>query len=133
MEGREHRELKLDCVAGHGDEGRPVIPGVFREFDLVCLGMLAVCMTRSSEDTHHIVLDSINFGVGDVALDTPFMEIVLDFLDLQNTNLVEGPASNLLCEGSVRCLDLLPRTAFHFRIKPRILQHLRRSNDGEAC
>lgn len=41
VEGRKHGEFELDFVTSYRGEWYPVIPGVFRQLDFVCLTILA--------------------------------------------------------------------------------------------
>jgi hypothetical protein len=69
--------------------------------------MLAFVLHTFVQNTYYVVLYSVNLWVGDVALDATLVEVMCDFSDLQNTNLVESPASNLLGKSLICCLDLL--------------------------
>lgn len=90
--------------------------------------------------TYHIVLDSVNLLIGDVALDTSLIKVMLNLANLQNTNLLERPASDLLRKLLIRSLDLLrvssnttkTHAALDLGVKPSVLQHLRRSHNGKA-
>lgn len=56
--------------------------------------------------TYDVVLDAVDFGVCDVALETILDEGMLNAVDSQNSNFVECPASNFLGKRLVGGLGL---------------------------
>jgi hypothetical protein len=99
-----------------------------------------MCVDLTGFFTYDIVLNSIDFWVGDVTLDTTLVEVVLNLPNLQNTDLIEGPASHFLCESLVRSLDFRSihsnttkaNTSLDLAIKPSILEHFGGTNNSEA-
>jgi len=124
VEGRKHGEFELDDIASGWSEGHPFVPRILGDLNLIV----------------HIVLHSVDLRVGNVALDTIFIEVVLNLANRENTNLIEGPASNFCGESLIGSLDVLGITsntahahaALDLGIKPSILKQLRRSNDSKA-
>lgn len=80
--------------------------------------------------TYHVVLDPIDGGVRLVG-PASLVEVMLNPVHPQNTNLMERPARNSLGKLPVPSLDLLATTLLHLGIEPLILQHLSRTKHGK--
>jgi hypothetical protein len=92
--------------------------------------------------TYDIVLDSVHdrvdlreLGDGQVCgfLDLALVEVVLNLADLEHTDLLESPGRQSFGKGLVGSAGGLGGTrSLDLSVEPSILQHLSRSEDGEA-
>lgn len=78
--------------------------------------------------THHIVLDTVDFGVGLLSL----LKLVLDAVDSQDANLLERPASHSTGKLLVVSLDALAAHLCDLGVKPLVLQHLGRAKNSHT-
>ena len=82
--------------------------------------------------TYDVVLDAVDGGIGLVGC-AGLLKVVLDPVDAQHADLVEGPAAHALGELAVEGLG--GRLAAHLAgldVEPLVLQHLGRADEREA-
>lgn len=78
--------------------------------------------------TYNIVLDAVQLRVGLIVA----LEVMLNFVNSQNTKLLESPTSQVGDELLVGREDSLSTLSSNLGVKGLILQHLSSTNDSDA-
>lgn len=132
VERREHAELELQLVIVGDLEAEPLVPDPLRDGDGVLLDLVSVRRHFSfcKKTTYRSVVDTVDTRVGHIA---ELRALVLNRVDAQVANLLEGPASSATGKLLVPRLDgrLLTR-ALDLGVEPLVLESLCRSHNGEA-
>lgn len=132
MERREHAELELQLVIVGDLEAEPLVPDPLRDGDGVLLDLVLVRRNFNfcEKTTYRSVVDTVDTRVGHIA---ELRTLVLNRVDAQVANLLEGPASGATGKLLVPRLDgrLLTR-ALDLGVEPLVLESLCGSHNGEA-
>lgn len=83
---------------------------------------------RFHMQTHHIVLDTVDFRVELLSL----LQLVLNAVDSQDANLLERPASHSSGKLLVVSLDALAAHLGNLGVEPLVLQHLSRAENSHT-
>lgn len=132
VERREHAELELQLVIVGDLEAEPLVPDPLRDGDGVLLDLVLVRRNFNfcKKTTYRSVVDTVDTRIGHIA---ELRALVLNGVDAQVANLLEGPASGATGKLLVPRLDgrLLTR-ALELGVEPLVLESLCRSHNGEA-
>ena len=93
---------------------------------------ISMLFFKREEITYHVVLDPVHLGVRHIRPGNGLVQPVLDPVDPEDTNLLEGPASDPLGELAVVRLHLLLLADLgDLGVEPLVAQHLGRADDRQ--